>query len=317
MAANRTSTRRNRRPVAAGILVAAALVSAPLAVAGTGDSLREGARNGTTVKETEIIGNQTAKVGKGGFVTRQSNINGGANAGGAAVYGCRAPVGGTSAGSAPCLRASNLAGGNAFEFATSNGVAGLFSVGDPNVPNPGKPFTTNATGVATGLNADKIDGKDASELTGAPGPAGPAGPAGPVGPRGPSDLRHSLDTGIIAVPTCATANLATCPSILTRSLTGGSWLVQAKLVVDNNGGAASSTNNRCGLVVAGTLRDEARNSLGANSAVGQNESVALTAVVTEPGASTVGLRCTEQGGETLQVEDAKITAVQVETVTGP
>lgn len=47
-----------------------------------------------------------------------------------------------------------------------------------------KPFTTNATGVATGLNADRVDGLEAAELRGGPGPAGPAGPAGARGPAG-------------------------------------------------------------------------------------------------------------------------------------
>ena len=44
----------------------------------------------------------------------------------------------------------------------------------------------------------------------------------------------------------------------------------------------------------------------------------LTGVVSTPGfASTVQLRCNEQGTENFQVEDAKITALQVETVVGP
>lgn len=48
----------------------------------------------------------------------------------------RTPVGGTATGTAPCLRASNLAGGNAFEFASSGGpTAGLISIGDPAAPN--------------------------------------------------------------------------------------------------------------------------------------------------------------------------------------
>lgn len=158
--------RRAGRPVAAGLLIAATLAASPLALAATGGPLREGMRNGTTVKETEIIGSIAARPGTGGYVTRQSNVNTGAKAGGAAIYGCRTPVGGTLAGSAPCLRASNLAGGSAFEFATVSGVAGLIAVGDPNVPNPGRPFTTNATGVATGLNADRLDGLNASDLLG-------------------------------------------------------------------------------------------------------------------------------------------------------
>lgn len=178
--------RRTRHPVAAGTLIAAVLIASPFAVAGTGDVLREGKRNGTANKETEIIGNMKAQSGKGGFVTRQSNISSGANAGGGAIYGCRTPVGGTATGTAPCLRASNLAGGNAFEFATSGGpTAGLISIGNPAVPNPGKPFVTNAVGVATGLNADKVDGKDASDLVGAKGAKGDKGDKGDPGPPGP------------------------------------------------------------------------------------------------------------------------------------
>lgn len=149
--------------LATGVLV---VVTSPFAVAKSGDFLREGARNGTTTVETEIIGSQKARTGKGGYVTRQSNISTGAGAGGGAIYGCRAPAGGTASGSAPCLRASNLSGGSAFEFATSAGVAGLFTVGDPALPNPGKPFVTNATGVATGLNADQVDGKSAADFLG-------------------------------------------------------------------------------------------------------------------------------------------------------
>lgn len=151
--------------IAAGIVTAAVLAGSPFAVAATGDALKQGQRNGTTVKETEIIGDIAAKTGKGGYVTRQSNTATGPNAGGAVVYGCRT-TGNTLTGSAPCLRASNLAGGYAFEFASPSGQAGAITVGDPNAPNLGKPFTTNATGVATGLNADQVDGKSASDLLG-------------------------------------------------------------------------------------------------------------------------------------------------------
>lgn len=157
--------RRTRHPVAAGTLIAAVLIASPFAVAGTGDVLREGKRNGTATKETEIIGNMKAQSGKGGFVTRQSNISTGSNAGGGAIYGCRTPVGGTATGTAPCLRASNLAGGNAFEFASSGGpAAGLISIGDPAAPNPGAPFVTNANGLATGLNADRVDNLHAAQI---------------------------------------------------------------------------------------------------------------------------------------------------------
>jgi hypothetical protein len=143
-----------------------------------GDPLRAEVRNGTTSRETEIIGDIGATSGpKGGYVTRQSNIDTGAKAGGGAIYGCRGAAGGTASGSAPCLRASNLAAGLAFEFSTRGLVGGLIAVGNPAVTNSAaRPFTTNATAVATGLNADRVDGLDAAQVAATPGP--PSGAAG-------------------------------------------------------------------------------------------------------------------------------------------
>ena len=53
--------------------------------------------------------------------------------------------------------------GKAFEFRSRYGsVVGRFIVG--NGGNDKRPFTTNATGVATGLNADRLDGLDAADI---------------------------------------------------------------------------------------------------------------------------------------------------------
>ena len=161
-------TRSSRRsPRTRSVLLAtglAALVISPFAVAAPGGALREGKRNGTTRAETEIVGNiRSTSALKGGYVTRQSNLS---PDGGGAVYGCRSQAGGSAAKPAPqnpCLRANNLSRGLAFEFNSSNGdIAGLFTVGAGG--DSKKPFTTNATGVATGLNADELDGLDASEI---------------------------------------------------------------------------------------------------------------------------------------------------------
>src|SRR3954447_1723847 len=141
-------------------------VNANAATVAAGDPIRAEVRNGTTGKETEIIGKFNATTGtKGGYVTRQSNTQTGAKAGGGAIYGCRGAAGGTASGSAPCLRASNLAAGFAFEFAGEGDVVGEISVGDGKTTNSkAKPFTTNATAVATGLNADQVDGRSASDI---------------------------------------------------------------------------------------------------------------------------------------------------------
>ena len=141
--------------LATGVLV---LGLAPFGVAATGDALREGQRNGTANRETEIISRTNETGGaKGGYATRQSNLSA---SGGGAIYGCRA---GTGSNTNPCLRANNLEGGLAFEFnATKGNLGGTFTVG--NGGDTKKPFTTNATGVATGLNADEVDGQSANEI---------------------------------------------------------------------------------------------------------------------------------------------------------
>jgi hypothetical protein len=97
--------------------------------------------------ETEIIANTST------YGTRQSNKKDGD--GGGAIYGCR-----SSLGNEPCIRSNNLKGGRAFEFVTVGAEAGRIETGS----TTGAPFTTNATGVATGLNADKVDGKDAADF---------------------------------------------------------------------------------------------------------------------------------------------------------
>lgn len=147
--------------LATGLLV---LGISPFAIARTGSNIREGLRNGTATRETQIISNvgSTTAV-TGGYSTRQSNLS---SSGGGAVYGCRSGAGGSAATPTPqnpCLRANNLAAGLAFEFNASNGTTGgLITVGKGG--DGTKPFTTNATGVATGLNADQVDGLDASQI---------------------------------------------------------------------------------------------------------------------------------------------------------
>jgi hypothetical protein len=117
---------------------------------GEGRSLVAGKRNPTSgqiTRETTII----AKTG--GYATRQSNFNHGS--GGGAIYGCR-----SNPGTQPCIRANNLTTGRAFEFATKGSEAGFIQADGANA----KPFTTNAHGVATGLNADQVDGKSADDI---------------------------------------------------------------------------------------------------------------------------------------------------------
>jgi hypothetical protein len=137
-------------------LILAIGIPATAAGFGEGRNLLLGKRNPSSnggsalTSETEIIASSST------YGTRQSNKKEGD--GGGAIYGCR-----SNPGTEPCIRSNNLKGGRAFEFVTVGTEAGRIETGNP----AGAPFTTNATGVATGLNADKVDGKDATDFAAA------------------------------------------------------------------------------------------------------------------------------------------------------
>ena len=144
---------RTLRYTLVGALVLAIGIPSVAVGFGEGRSLLLGKRNPSPNaaralnSETEII------ASNGSYGTRQSNKRDGD--GGGAIYGCR-----SDAGREPCIRSNNLKGGRAFEFVTTGKEAGRIEVGDAT----GAPFTTNATGTATGLNADKVDGREAADF---------------------------------------------------------------------------------------------------------------------------------------------------------
>ncbi len=142
------------RTVLAGACVLAIAVPSVAIGAGEGRNVILGERNpgggGELSRETEVI------AANGSYGTRQSNKRDGD--GGGAIYGCR-----SNPGAEPCIRSNNLKGGRAFEFDTVGKEAGRIETGDPS----GAPFTTNATGTATGLNADQVDGRDGASLAAA------------------------------------------------------------------------------------------------------------------------------------------------------
>ena len=152
------------------------------AAAGEGDPIIGGERNPGALQtqslgaETEII----AETAIDTYGTRQSNKG----AGGGAIYGCRSTI--TSANlfdpktNTPCVRVNNLSDGLAFQFSADGPLGGAIEVGEGG-GDGAKPFVTNATGVATGLNADRVDGLNAEQIIAAAG-SGPVGPQGPPGP---------------------------------------------------------------------------------------------------------------------------------------
>ena len=170
----------NRTPLIIA-LVASIVLVAPLAIADTGDNVREGVRNpsggGAAAKETQII----ARTAKDTYGTRQSNLGDG----GGAIYGCRSALDASSATaigdpakSTPCVRVNNLRAGKAFDFQTNTGrLIGVMQAGQNlTTPRPEvAPFITNATGVAVGLNADRVDGLNAADIIAQAAAAGGGG----------------------------------------------------------------------------------------------------------------------------------------------
>jgi len=157
------------RTVFAAAVAAGILIGAPFAGADTRDALREGVRNpssGNAERETQVI----ARTGKDTYGTRQSNVG----AGGGAIYGCRSTLDASTAAaigdpkkSTPCVRINNLASGKAFDFQGKEGrLIGVIQSGNSiTTPRPAvAPFVTNATGLASGLNADRVDSLSASEI---------------------------------------------------------------------------------------------------------------------------------------------------------
>jgi hypothetical protein len=156
---------RRRATILAGavaaVCVAAATLGGALAYA-AGQPVRGGVKNpqlGGFFGTTQIWANNST------WGTRQSNLG----SGGSAIYGCRSLKGGL-----PCLDADNLKGGPAFEFITTGATGGSILVANSSAA----PFTTNGHGVATGLNANYLQGKQASEFQLAGQPAANANALG-------------------------------------------------------------------------------------------------------------------------------------------
>lgn len=161
--------------------IALAILVTPLALAsGEGSSVRLGERNpgGGSSKEVNRETQIIAETAINTYGTRQSNKG----AGGGALYGCRARTGASPANPkvvTPCVRINNLSDGEAFQFATAGNLTGVIQAGrDFGTLQPdAKPFITNATGEATGLNADKVDGKNAADIIAEARQASPASAA--------------------------------------------------------------------------------------------------------------------------------------------
>jgi hypothetical protein len=146
-----------RLGVAAGVVLV--FVLAPFAVAQTTGLIggKRNPRSGSFSTETKVIASNST------WGMRYSNRAVGG--GGGLLFGCRSAPGGTPQKHYPCARSRNVANGLAFEFLTGGSLVGTITAGRGG--DNTKPFTTNATGVATGLNAERVGSQTPAQLTAA------------------------------------------------------------------------------------------------------------------------------------------------------
>ncbi len=202
-----------------GSVVMLALTGATVVQATTGLPLKEGVRNGTATKETQII----SKVTGNQYGTRQSNVSTGPTAGGSAIYGCRRPT-------LECTRAANLDKGPAASFQTKGLV----------------PFTISptATGVVPNLNADKVDGLSADEIAkqALTGKAATAGTADRAITADAVSGRTVLGKMKFSSPTATNTDEATARDQATAIDLGsfGVFKVTAKCFVDSDAGPGAT-----------------------------------------------------------------------------
>lgn len=169
----RTAGSPGRAVAFAGVVIAIAVAPVALASGWGGhsagfnrrSSLRGGIHNpphSSFSRTTGLFANTK------GWVTRMKNLG----SGGAATLLCGAPSGGSA-----CLEANNSSSGFAFQFMSAGSTGGTILLKN----TAGAPFTTNAHGVATGLNANYLQGKQASEFQLASKPAAKAEDAEKLG----------------------------------------------------------------------------------------------------------------------------------------
>jgi hypothetical protein len=155
---------------------ALAIVSAPVALAagGSGGHLAHAATLGDNTPIKGAIHNPASGsyfrttgifANFNSWAVRIQNVG----SGGAATFSCKAGANGSA-----CLTSENSKGGLGFTFATTGNTGGKILLTNPN----GAPFTTNAHGEATGLNANYLQGKTAGEFQLANQPAANANALG-------------------------------------------------------------------------------------------------------------------------------------------
>jgi hypothetical protein len=218
------------------------LLITPFAFAANGDPMIAGGRT-TFTKITRVLGDSTT------YATQQSNLRNGD--GGAARYGCR-----SSAANEFCLLSKNTGGGGSFRFQSLNSLlGGSIEVNPPQgkTANDAKPFTTNAHGVATGLNADQVDGMSAADIVKAAQTQNPASTApsfafARVGADGKTDQSRSQAVTDANVSHTVTgvycfSGLSSRPKVANANLDGSAGEVAVDTTTNQPGADCNNATN--------------------------------------------------------------------------
>jgi hypothetical protein len=331
----------------------AALAGSPLALGAatkkaapaTHASLLTGTRN---PKRGSVTASTTLAAKTSGYALKVSNTGLGAGGG---LFSCGSLAGGTASNRPPCLRAANSNTGSVFEFSFRGALGGVFQIGNniDQVFPAARPFVTNATGVATGLNADRVDGLHAQDIidsavarssvqVGAQGPAGSAGPAGPQGPQGlqgqsgpagvPFIGTRSTAGGNVLLPnrlnsstdTSTGADLLPTPSFFPPLPADHTYLVQVTLRAFDTGSTSVTGTKHyavAGLFLDGVLKQTLWSPDvpgDGNNAATASDTVALT--VTSPAAGQLSLLAIDhtdlgaQGNSSISA-NATVTVTEV------
>ena len=150
--------------------------------------------------------------------------------------------------------------------------------------------------------------------TGATGPAGPAGPRGPAGPQGPPGTSGSAAafTEQVGLPQSSLPGIGAFvfSEVASLALPAGSYLVTAKVVLNNDSGDAGGVTCVFTQSGSGSLLDRADGALAAGS--GSDTLVLHTAVqVTGASDQHVRMACQRSSLGTATAAYQQMTAIQV------
>lgn len=278
-----------------------ALLVSPFAVAGDGDTMRVGSGNSADDSETRIIAQNVST-----FATRQSNNKEGD--GGSATYGCR-----SSFANEPCLDVFALRTARAFDFRSRGNEGGRIRVEGNANPDLNRPFTTNATGVATGLNADEVDGKSATDFLGRTEKAADSDKLDGKDSTELDSDGFSARSGTNILGFIANTDQEV---VATGNLPAGKYLLTAKVVANNNEAVARQVD--CSLRLGPTELDNLFGDAGLDiqgASTDDRVVIALTGGGTLAAAAPATVVCRTNGATGNWIARS-ITAIQVDTLNG-